>query len=79
MRPEGAEIDEVDPDEGDENQVRARAAGDRHAEAHPIGVALTAYDLWKRLPPKQRKAILQQARRYGPRVIKAAARARRPK
>jgi hypothetical protein len=45
--------------------------------AGPIGVALTAYDLWKRLPPKQRKVILDQARRHGPQVLKAAVRASR--
>jgi hypothetical protein len=43
--------------------------------AGPIGLALTAFDLWKRLPPKQRKVILEQARRHGPQVLKAAARA----
>ena len=47
--------------------------------AGPIGIALTAYDLWKRLPQKQRKAILEQARRRGPQLLKAAARSRRPK
>jgi hypothetical protein len=40
--------------------------------AGPIGIALTAYDLWKRLPPKQRKALLDQARRHGPRLLEAA-------
>ena len=44
--------------------------------AGPLGVALTAYDLWKRLPPKQRQAIVGQARRYGPQLLKAAAKAR---
>jgi hypothetical protein len=47
--------------------------------AGPLGVALTAYDLWKRLPQNQRRAIVGQARRYGPQLLKAAARARRPK
>ena len=38
----------------------------------PIGVALTAYDLWKRLPQNQRDAIVEQARRYGPRAASGA-------
>jgi hypothetical protein len=37
-----------------------------------LGIALTAYDVWRRLPPKQRKAILKQARRHGPMVVKQA-------
>ena len=45
--------------------------------AGPIGVALTAYDLWKRLPQNQRKAILAQARRHGPRLVSEAVRAAR--
>ena len=51
----------------------------------PVGVALTAWDIWRRLPPKQRRQILDIARTHGPkvasRVMKATARARsrRPK
>jgi hypothetical protein len=47
----------------------------------PIGLALTAWDLWRRLPPKQRKQILEIARKHGPRVaervLEARARSRR--
>jgi hypothetical protein len=43
-------------------------------------MALTAWDIWRRLPPKQRKQILNVARKHGPkvasRVLKASARAR---
>lgn len=49
----------------------------------PVGLALTAYDLWRRLPPKQRKQVLTAARRHGPRiaakVAERAARRRRPR
>jgi hypothetical protein len=52
----------------------------------PIGLALTAYDVWRRLPPRQRRLVLQQARRYGPviagqalRSARAAAAARKKK
>jgi hypothetical protein len=40
--------------------------------AGPVGLALTAYDIWRRLPPKQRKRLLAQARRHGPRLASAA-------
>jgi hypothetical protein len=43
-------------------------------------VALTAWDIWRRLPPKQRRQIMNVARKHGPkvaaRVLKATARAR---
>ena len=38
-----------------------------------LGIALTAYDVWRRIPPRHRKAILANARKHGPRVAKAAA------
>lgn len=34
----------------------------------PIAVALTLYDIWRRLPPKQRKQLMVLARRHGPTV-----------
>jgi hypothetical protein len=50
----------------------------------PIGIALTLYDVWRRLPPRQRKMVLDMARRHGPKAAAALARqlqraARRPK
>lgn len=36
----------------------------------PIGVAITLFDLWRRLPPKQRKLALQLARKHGPKAAK---------
>jgi hypothetical protein len=36
--------------------------------AGPIGLALTAYDIWRRLPKKQRRQILDATRKHGPRV-----------
>jgi hypothetical protein len=48
--------------------------------AGPIGLALTAWDIWRRLPPRQRKQIVNIARKHGPkvasRVLQARARAR---
>ena len=36
--------------------------------AGPLGLALTAYDIYRRLPPKQRKIVLDLARKHGPQV-----------
>ena len=45
--------------------------------AGPLGVALTAYDLWRRLPPKQRKQMMNLAREHGPKVAARVMQARR--
>ncbi len=34
----------------------------------PVGIAITLYDVWRRLPPKQRKQVLQLARKHGPKA-----------
>jgi hypothetical protein len=34
----------------------------------PLAVALTLYDIWRRMPPKQRKQLMQLAQRHGPTV-----------
>jgi hypothetical protein len=48
--------------------------------AGPLGLALTAWDIWRRLPPRQRKQIVNIARKHGPkvaaRVMQARSRAR---
>jgi hypothetical protein len=36
--------------------------------AGPVALALTAWDIWRRIPKKHRRAILRQARMHGPRV-----------
>jgi hypothetical protein len=41
----------------------------------PLGLALTAYDLYRRLPPKQRKQVLALARKHGPTVAGHAVKA----
>jgi hypothetical protein len=45
--------------------------------AGPLGAALTAWDIWRRLPPRQRKWVVQQVRKHGPRVAKQALQAQR--
>jgi hypothetical protein len=43
----------------------------------PIALALTAYDIWRRIPPKHRRRLIAEARKHGPRLAKAAAERRR--
>jgi hypothetical protein len=33
-------------------------------------MALTAWDIWRRIPPRHRKMLLTQARKHGPMVVK---------
>jgi len=39
----------------------------------PVGIALTTWDLWRRLPPEYRRQIMAGAAKYGPVVAAAAA------
>ena len=43
----------------------------------PLGLALTVYDLYRRLPPKQRKQLLDLTRKHGPRLAAKMMQARR--
>jgi hypothetical protein len=43
----------------------------------PIGIALTAWDIWRRLPPEYKRQIVKTTRKHGPRIAKGAARAYR--
>jgi hypothetical protein len=40
-------------------------------------VAVAAWDVWRRLPPKQRQQAIGLARKHGPKVAKAIVKARR--
>jgi uncharacterized membrane protein len=33
-----------------------------------VGIAITVFDVWRRLPPKQRKLVLDMAREHGPKA-----------
>jgi hypothetical protein len=46
-----------------------------------IGLALTVWDIWRRIPPRHRKTIVKQARKHGPKIAKRVVKARqnRPK
>jgi hypothetical protein len=43
--------------------------------AGPLGLIITAFDLWRRLPPAQRRHVAKLARKHGPKVARAAAKA----
>ena len=40
--------------------------------AGPVGVALTAIDVWRRIPPAQRRQIIDATRKQAPRAAAAA-------
>jgi hypothetical protein len=42
-------------------------------KAGPIGIALTTYDIWRRLPPEYRRQIIAVTRKHGPKVAALAA------
>jgi hypothetical protein len=47
----------------------------------PIGIALTAYDVWRRIPKRYRRRIISEVVTQGPRLAKEASRyyrSRRP-
>jgi acyl-CoA reductase-like NAD-dependent aldehyde dehydrogenase len=43
----------------------------------PVTVAMTAFEIWRRLPPAQRQRVLRAARTHGPKVAAAILAARR--
>jgi hypothetical protein len=47
--------------------------------AGPIGMALMLWDVWRRVPPRQRRWLFKQARKHGPRVAKQVIAARSKK
>ena len=53
-------------------------AGMPRLPTSPIGLALTAYEIWRRLPPRQRRKMLELTRRHGPKVAAAILARRRP-
>jgi hypothetical protein len=36
--------------------------------AGPIGLVLTTWEIWRRLPPEYRRQIIRATRKHGPRV-----------
>jgi hypothetical protein len=37
----------------------------------PVGLFLTAYDIWRRIPPRHRRRIVAETRRHAPTVARA--------
>jgi hypothetical protein len=37
----------------------------------PVGLFLTAYDVWRRIPPRHRRLILAETRKHAPTVARA--------
>jgi hypothetical protein len=45
-----------------------------------VGLFLSAYDIWRRIPPRHRRRIVAETRKHAPTVARAVRqRARRPK
>ena len=44
----------------------------------PWAFAVAAWDVWRRLPPKQRQQALNLARKHGPKIAKQIVKSRRP-
>jgi hypothetical protein len=44
---------------------------------NPVAAGMFAFTLWRKLPPAQRRLLLDAARTHGPRVAAAAATAAR--
>ena len=40
----------------------------------PVGIALTAWEIWRRIPKQQRRRITREARKHAPTVARAVAR-----
>ena len=55
------------------------AAVPRLRPTSPLGLAFGAFQLWRRLPPAQRKRVVHAARTHGPKVAAAVLARRKPK
>ncbi|HKD93631.1 MAG TPA: hypothetical protein VKB43_02860 [Gaiellaceae bacterium] len=49
--------------------------GLRRLRPTPWAITIAAWDIWRRLPPAQRRQLLILARRHGPRLAKGTAKA----
>jgi hypothetical protein len=43
-----------------------------------VGIAFTAWEIWKRLPPEHRNALVKQAGRYSSQLVEQLRAKRRP-
>jgi hypothetical protein len=49
----------------------------RRLRPGPWAVAVAAWDIWRRLPPQQRRQVMTLARKHGPKVAAKAVKAAR--
>jgi hypothetical protein len=49
----------------------------RSRRVRPLTTAVFVWNLWMRIPRDQRRQIIAQARKHGPRLLKQAAQTRR--
>jgi hypothetical protein len=69
----------------DRRWIGAGSALDRHnggvprltRRLGPVGTTLLLWDIWRRLPPQQRRWVVAKGRTHGVRVAKSALDARR--
>jgi hypothetical protein len=55
----------------------AMARGFRRLRPTPWALTIAAWDIWRRLPPEQRRQLLLLARRHGPKLASRAAKSAR--
>jgi hypothetical protein len=55
----------------------AMARGFRKFRPTPWALTIAAWDIWRRLPPEQRRQLLLFARRHGPKLASRAAKSAR--
>ena len=53
------------------------AAKFRKLRPTPWALTIMAWDIWRRLPPEQRRQLARAARKHGPRLAARAAKATR--
>jgi hypothetical protein len=49
----------------------------RKLRPSPWALTIAAWDIWRRLPPEQRRQLARMARKHGPRLASRAAKAAR--
>jgi hypothetical protein len=47
----------------------------RKLRPSPWAITIAAWDIWRRLPPAQRRQVMNAARRHGPKLAAGAAKA----
>jgi hypothetical protein len=56
-------------------QDQGMAKGLRKLRPTPLALTIAMWDIWRRLPPAQRRQLLNVARKHGPKLASRAAKA----